>query len=143
MDAFLLFFEQIPTWQKVVWVMICLGLSWVLEGMFPLVRLSHRKWRHGIVNGAFLATSFAINALFGVATLAASVWTEANHFGFLHLVELRVWAELLLALIALDLTAQCWAHYGDLVHLRHARQHRPAAVARCLTQPRVRAHSSR
>ena len=111
MDAFLLFFEQIPTWQKVAWVMICLGLSWVLEGIFPLVRLSYRKWRHGIVNGAFLATSLAINSLFGIATVAASVWTEAHRFGLLHLVELAVWAELLLALIALDLTAQYWAHY--------------------------------
>ena len=39
MDSLLLLFEQMPTWQKLLWVMTCLGLSWVLEGSLPLVQL--------------------------------------------------------------------------------------------------------
>ena len=111
MDEILTFFELMPTWQKLVWVMACLGLSWAFEGLFPLVRLSYRKWRHAGVNGAFLATSFVINVLFGVATVWATAWTSANGFGLLYLFELGTWVELLIALMALDLTAQYWAHY--------------------------------
>lgn len=111
MDGFLLFFEEMPTWQKLVWVLLCLAGSWLLEGSFPLVRLDYRKWRHARVNGAFLATTVAINTLFGVATVIAASWTEANGFGLLHLVALPAWAELVLALLALDLAAQYWAHY--------------------------------
>lgn len=111
MDAFLLFFEEMPTWQKLLWVMVSLGLSWVLEGTLPLVRLSYRKWRHAGVNAVFLGTSLLINTLFSVATVAAAAWTHAHGIGLLHWIELPVWAELLVALVALDLLAQYVAHY--------------------------------
>ena len=111
MDAFLTFFEQMPTWQKLAWVMVCLGLSWILEGALPLVRLDYRKWRHAGVNSAFLATSLVINTAFGVATLTVAMWTDASRWGLLHLFVLPVWAELVVALVVLDFMAQYWAHY--------------------------------
>ena len=37
MDAFLTFFEQMPNWQKLVWILSCLTVSWLLEGAIPLV----------------------------------------------------------------------------------------------------------
>lgn len=110
MDAFLQFVEQMSTGQKLLWVMICLGLSWVLEGTLPLIQLRYRKWRHAGVNGTFLATSLLINAAFGVATVAATAWTASHGFGLLRLVELPVWVELLLALVLLDFVAQYVAH---------------------------------
>jgi sterol desaturase/sphingolipid hydroxylase (fatty acid hydroxylase superfamily) len=111
MDAFLLFFEQMPTWQKLAWVMICLGLSWILEGSLPLVQLRYRKWRHAGANFAFLATTLVINAAFGILSVAAAAWTSSTGFGLLHLVVLPVLAELLVAVVILDLTAQYFAHW--------------------------------
>ncbi len=111
MASFLLFFEHMPTWQKLLWIMACLALSWFLEGSFPLVQLRYEKWRHAGTNFAFLATSLLINTIFGVASLAAAGWTASTGFGLLNLFELPVWVELLLALVVLDLTAQYWAHY--------------------------------
>ena len=111
MEGLLHFFEVMPTWQKVAWVVVCLALSWALEGSFPLLQLPYRKWRHAGANGAFLATSLAINAAFGVASVAAVTWTASSHFGLLHLVAWPPLAELLLALVVFDLMAQYWAHY--------------------------------
>jgi sterol desaturase/sphingolipid hydroxylase (fatty acid hydroxylase superfamily) len=111
MDAFLSFFEQMPTWQKLAWVMVCLGLSWILEGAFPLIQLHYRKWRHAGVNGVFLSTSLVINTLFGVATVAAALWTSASGFGLLYLVDLPLWVELVVALVVMDFMAQYLAHY--------------------------------
>ena len=132
MDAFLLFFEQMPTWQKIVWVSICLGFSWVLEGAYPLVRLTYRKWRHAGVNSVFLATSLAINVLFGVVTVGAIAWVGRNGFGLLYLFDLPVWVELLIALIVLDFVAQYFVHYL-LHHVRwmwrfHAVHHSDRSV---------------
>ena len=110
MDGLLHFFEQMPTWQKLAWVMACLALSWGLEALHPLVHLHYRKWRHAGVNGAFLLTSLVLNALFSVGTVAVAVWTAGRGFGLLHLVDLPVWAELILALVVLDLLAQYLAH---------------------------------
>ena len=111
MDGLLLFFEQLSTGQKLLWVMLCLGLSWILEAGLPLVALRYRKWRHAGVNGVFLAGNLAINAAFGVATVAAASWTQTGSIGLLNLVALPLWAELLIALIALDFLAQYVAHY--------------------------------
>jgi len=43
MDSSLLFFDEIPTWQKLFGIMTCLGLSWILEANLPLVQLQYRK----------------------------------------------------------------------------------------------------
>ena len=106
-----LFFQQMPTWQKLLWVMICLGLSWALEGSLPLVQLRYRKWRHAWANLPFLATTLAINAGFSALSIGAAAWTAAAGVGLLHLFELPVLVELLIALVVLDLTAQYWAHW--------------------------------
>jgi sterol desaturase/sphingolipid hydroxylase (fatty acid hydroxylase superfamily) len=111
LETFLAFVEGMPTWQKVTWVVIVLGFSWVLEAAVPLVPLKYRKWRHAGVNGVFLGTSLLINAMFGVATVAAAAWTRADAIGLLYWVELPIWAELLVALAVLDLLAQYVAHY--------------------------------
>lgn len=111
MDDVLLFFEQMPAWQKLAWVLACLAASWILEAFHPLVHLPYRKWRHAGVNGAFLATSLAINVLFGAATLAVAGWTASVGFGVLHWVDLPLWAQLVVAVAILDLTAQYVAHY--------------------------------
>jgi len=111
MDAFLVFFEQMPTWQKVAWVMACLGVSWLLEGSFPLLRLPYRKWRHAGVNSAFLVTSLLINTAFGIASVAAVAWTASSGFGLLQVVDWPILVELALALVVFDFLAQYWAHY--------------------------------
>ena len=111
MESFLHFFESMPSWQKLVWIFACLGISWILEGGFPLFNFNYRKWRHAGVNLLFLASTIAINLLFGLATLSIFDWIGENRFGLLFLVELPVWAELLIALLLLDLIAQYFVHF--------------------------------
>jgi sterol desaturase/sphingolipid hydroxylase (fatty acid hydroxylase superfamily) len=111
MESFLQFFESMPSWQKLVWIFACLGISWILEGGFPLFNFNYRKWRHAGVNLLFLASTIAINLLFGLATLSIFDWIGENRFGLLFLVELPVWAELFIALLLLDLVAQYFVHF--------------------------------
>ncbi|MEO1213937.1 MAG: sterol desaturase family protein [Bacteroidota bacterium] len=111
MEAFLDFFETMPTWQKLVWVVICLSLSWILEGSIPLFNKDYRKLNHIGTNLIFLSMSMVLNVLFGIATVGIFAWTAANEFGLLYLVEWPVWLELLLAVMFLDFLAQWVAHY--------------------------------
>jgi sterol desaturase/sphingolipid hydroxylase (fatty acid hydroxylase superfamily) len=111
METLLLFFEQMPNSQKLMWVMACLAMSWLLEGSFPLVQLSYRKWRHAGANFVFLATTLIINAGFSALSVSATTWTSASSFGLLSFFEAHVLVELAVALVLLDLTAQYWAHY--------------------------------
>ena len=111
MDSFLLFFEHLSSGQKLAWIFLCLSVSWLLEAGFPLFRFDYRKLRHIGVNLVFLAFTMAINLLFGLATLGIFQWIEAHGIGLLHWVEWPVWAELILALLLLDLIGQYWVHY--------------------------------
>ena len=111
MDSFLLFFEQMPTWQKLFWVMTCLGLSWILEARLPLVQLQYRKWHHARANFVFLGTTLSINAAFSALALGVVAWTGTTEFGLLHLFELPNILEMLAAIIILDFTAQYFAHW--------------------------------
>lgn len=111
MDAFLAFFENMPTTYKLGWVFLCLIISWGLEGFIPLIRFDYRKWKHAGVNLIFLSTSMVINLLFTIATVAIFVFTREYEFGFLYWVDLPVWMELLFSIMLLDFIAQYVAHY--------------------------------
>ncbi|MCP3930292.1 MAG: sterol desaturase family protein [Bacteroidetes bacterium] len=110
MEAFLSFFENMSSVQKLGWILICLMASWVMEGSIPLVQLQYKKWKHAGVNLIFLGTSVIINLLFGLATVGIFLWLQQEEFGFLYLVNLPVWVELLIAVLFLDFFAQYVAH---------------------------------
>ena len=111
MDSFLQFFEQMPSWQKLVWVGICLSVSWVLEGSYPLLKLNYRKWRHAGVNMVFMATSLSISILFAATTVGVVEWVRNHEFGLLFLVDWPVFIELVVTVVLLDFVAQYFAHF--------------------------------
>lgn len=111
MEAFLNFFETMPSWQKLLWIFICISLNWIVEVVTPLVKFNYKKWKHAGVNLVFLAMDLSINLLFGLATLGIFIWLNTNEFGLLFLIDLPIWAELLIAVLALDFSAQYLVHY--------------------------------
>ena len=111
MEAFLDFFETMPSWQKLAWILICLSFNWIIEGFAPLFTTNYKKWKHAGVNLLFLLCSLTINVLFGLATLGIFMWMAQNGFGLLNIIDLPIWAELLIAVMALDLFAQYGMHY--------------------------------
>lgn len=111
METFITFFEQMPSWQKLAWIVACLLLSWSLEGLFPLFSFTYHKWKHAVVNIIFLSTSLLINILFGILTLGVFSYIHTHQIGALYLVDLPVWAELIIAILFLDFVAQYVVHY--------------------------------
>ena len=111
MESFLTFFETMPSWQKLLWIFICISANWIVELIIPLVKFNYKKIKHAGVNFVFLAMDLSINLLFGILTLGVFIWLESNQFGVLHFLELPIWAELLIAVLALDFSAQYLVHY--------------------------------
>jgi len=111
MENILNFFAEMPNSYKLLWVFICLSISWLLEFAVPLVQLNYKKWRHAGVNLIFFSTSLLINVFFGLATVGIFLWTSSNEFGLFYLIDLPVWAELILAIMLLDFVAQYLAHF--------------------------------
>ena len=49
--------------------------------------------------------------IFGALTVGIFAWISINQFGLLNMIDLPIWAELLIAIAFLDLVAQYLAHY--------------------------------
>lgn len=110
-ENFLLFFDNMPVWQRLSWVLICLFVCWLLEGRFPLFRHGYKKWRHAGVNGVFLTTTMIINGLFGATTVGVFAWLDTNSFGLLRMIDLPLWLELFVAVLIFELVAQYTVHW--------------------------------
>ncbi len=111
MEAFLEFFETMPSWQKLLWIVVCLSFNWIFEAAIPLMKFQYKKLKHIGVNMVFLAMDLTINVLFGLATVGIFIWIGANNFGLLNLVELPIIVEMIIAILMLDLFAQYLIHY--------------------------------
>ena len=111
MESFLNFFEHMPTWQRVAWIVACLMFSWLLEAGIPLFKFHYKKWKHAGVNFVFLATTMIINTIFGVVTVGIFSWIGQNEIGILYLFDLPIWVELLISILIFELMGQYIVHY--------------------------------
>ncbi len=111
MDAFLHFFETMPVWQKLGWVVFCIAVFWVLEGYYNLTTLKYKKWKHATVNLSLLFFVMIINVVFGLITAGVFLWLQNEKFGLLHFFAAPIWVKLLISLLVLDLIAQYGVHY--------------------------------
>ncbi|MDR5591352.1 sterol desaturase family protein [Christiangramia sp. SM2212] len=111
MEDLLYFFESMPNWQKLVWILLVLSIFWILEGYYALVKLKYNKLNHAKTNLSLLGFVIIINFFFGLMTGGLFIWLENHQFGLLTMVELPIWIELLLSIMVLDLIAQYFVHF--------------------------------
>ncbi len=111
MEAFIQFFAELSSAEKLGWIVFCMGIFWVIEGAYPLARHHYKKWEHAKVNLFLLTTTIIINVLFGLAAAGVFFWVAENEFGLLHLVNFPMWLELLLGVMLLDFVAQYVVHF--------------------------------
>ncbi len=100
-----------PIWLKAAWVFFVLGVFWVLEGNYSLVKFNYKKWKHAKTNIVLLLFVMIINAIFGIITLLVVEYGSAKGLGLLYVIDFPIWIELLLSILVLDLIAQYGVHY--------------------------------
>jgi sterol desaturase/sphingolipid hydroxylase (fatty acid hydroxylase superfamily) len=110
-DNIVTFFENLTSLQKFIWVVSCLSLFWILEGVYPLKKHQYNKWKHAKTNLVLLLSTMIINVVFGIITLGVFAWIETSNFGLLNMVDWPVWVEILLAIMILDFTSQYVVHF--------------------------------
>ena len=110
-DDLVTFFENLSSLQKLIWLITCLSLFWILEGVYPLRKHKYNKWKHAKTNLVLLASTIIINVIFGIATVGVFNWIEATNFGLLNWVILPTWLEIIAAIMILDFISQYVVHY--------------------------------
>ena len=64
MDAIVAFFENLTSLQKLIWIVGCLTVFWILEGVYPLKNHKYNKWKHAKTNFVLLGSTILINVIF-------------------------------------------------------------------------------
>ena len=111
MENIILFFQELSSLEKLIFIVAFMSVFWYLEGTFPFVHHQYKKWKHAKVNLILSTTSLLINLGFGSIIAAVIIWNESYGIGLLYKVELPFWVEVLLGLMLLDLIAQYTVHY--------------------------------
>lgn len=111
MESFLHFFEIMPVWQKLLWVVVVMGFFWLMEGYYAFAKANYNKTNHAKTNLGLLAFVMLINVIFGLLTAGVFAFLQEHQWGLLFMIDLAVWIELLIAVLVLDLIAQYGVHY--------------------------------
>ena len=111
MESFMQFWENIESWQRLAILMGGMIFFWLIEGYYPLIRFSFKRYRHASVNLVFLGTTVVLNLLLGSITIAVCAWVTSHQFGLWYWLQLPLWANVLLALFFMDFFAQYLPHY--------------------------------
>jgi sterol desaturase/sphingolipid hydroxylase (fatty acid hydroxylase superfamily) len=113
LERFVEFWNQVTPPQRLLTVLIPLVFFWLIEYIIPLFAFDkgYKKIRHTGVNLVFLGTSFIVNILLGIVTVAVATWTAEQQFGLMNWVTMPLWAKMLFTLFIMDLFAQYIPHY--------------------------------
>ena len=110
MEAFMHFWDNISSAERIIILMSGMVLFWVLEGYYTLIDFPYKRYKHAATNLVFLATTIILNLVFGFATILVCRWVMKEDFGLLNLFDLPLWLRILLSLFFMDFFGQYVPH---------------------------------
>lgn len=113
MENLVNFFADIPTEFRAGILIGGIVVFWILEGTLPLFRFQYKKIRHAGINLFFTLTTMIIGFGLAGALLYASDTVAANHFGLLYIINLPLWAQLVVGVLLLDLIGAYLVHWTE------------------------------
>lgn len=113
MESLVNFFNDIPTPFRAGILIGGIVLFWILEGTLPLFKFQYKKVRHAGINLFFTLTTMIIGFGLAGALLYASDLVANNQFGLLYIIDLPLWAQLVVGVLLLDLIGAYLVHWTE------------------------------
>lgn len=111
MEAFIDFFENIPTAFRAGILIGGIFLFWIVEGVFPLFEFGYKKVRHAGIN-LFLNALFVVIGLgFAGILVWSSDWATTQGFGVLQWIDMPLWAQAVVGVMLLDFFGAYLIHW--------------------------------
>ena len=113
MEAFLEFFETIPSSYRSLILASGLVLFWILEGAVPLFSVSYRRFRHAGLNLVFTLTTLLVNLSLAFVIIWSADVAVSQQFGVMQWVTAPLWLSIVLGLLTLDLISAWFVHWVE------------------------------
>lgn len=110
MQTVISYFEQIPSWQRALIIASGIAFFWIIEIIVPLFAFQYNKWKHAGINLFFTFTTVFVNLLFAFLLVQSSSFVSKHNIGVINWIELPLWAEVLVAVLLLDLVGAYLIH---------------------------------
>ena len=116
MERLVDYFEHIPSSHRSLILVGGITLFWLIESAVPLFRFDratpgYKKFRHAGINIFFTLTTIVVNFALAFLLLRTSDWTVQNGVGLLQWIQMPLWAEAIVGLLALDLVGAWLPHW--------------------------------
>ena len=76
MEAFIDFFENIPSIFRAGILVGGIFIFWIIEGVFPLFEIDYQKVRHALINGVLTLFFVIVGLGFAGILLCSSEWVS-------------------------------------------------------------------
>jgi len=111
MDAIIDYFSHMPTIHRTAILVGGLTFFWLLESAVPLFRFNYKKWNHAGINIFFTVTTIVVNFSMAFILVKTADYVTAEKIGILHLIEMPVWAFMVVGILLMDLIGAWLIHY--------------------------------
>ena len=107
----LIYFENIPTSVRTLFLVTGLSFFLLIESLAPLFRYHYDKGKHAAINITFTLITLVIN-LFGATLIVTTVnFTNKNQFGILQMIDIPVIFYIIIGLALMDLIGAWLIHF--------------------------------
>ena len=107
----LIYFENIPTSVRTLFLVTGLSFFLLIESLAPLFRYNYHKGKHAAINITFTLITLVIN-LFGATLIVTAVnFTNKNQFGILQMIDIPVIFYIIIGLALMDLIGAWLIHF--------------------------------
>ncbi|MFY0652835.1 MAG: sterol desaturase family protein [Cyclobacteriaceae bacterium] len=111
MDSLISFFDNLPVFFRSIILIGGIALFWILEGVFPIFQSKYSRIRHAGINLFFTVTT----AIVGFGLAGVLLWTSdfvsAREIGLLYIIDLPLWAQMVVGVLLMDLIGAYFIHW--------------------------------
>ena len=113
MEEIMAFFEDVPTWFRGLILIGGMVVFWIAEGLLPLFSFKYRKLSHAGLNLFFTLTTMIIGFGMAALLLAASDFVSSIEFGLLYMVDMPLWAQVVVGILLMDCIGAYFIHFVE------------------------------
>ena len=103
-------FNDLPTIYKLLWLIACLSLCWLLETLIPKRQYGYDKKGHVHLNLQFLAINLLLNVVIALLFLYVADAQQQQQWGLFHWWPIDLSVQFIITLLWFDFTGQYLAH---------------------------------